>query len=302
MPQKRNPDAAELVRAKTGRIIGALHGAADGDEGPAARLSQGHAGGQGRRFDALATLDAVHRGDDRHGRATWSRDAARDEGGGRRRLLDRDRPRRLAGARRSKLPFREAHHVTGRIVAAAEQAGVPLDELPLDDHAGGRAAHHRRRSSACCRSSSSVAEPHQLRRHRAAECARAQAQQLAEAAGKKRWPGSHARDAARRDSRYARTSSCRDAVRASDAASLSRLDRDRARRPSRRGAALAASACRRCRLRHGADRSSRRRGAAARRPAAGRTSRSAAAAADRAAEARQAALSDRRRCSSSAIR
>ena len=30
-----------------------------------------------------------------------------------------------------KVPFREAHHVTGRIVAAAEQAGVPLDKLPL---------------------------------------------------------------------------------------------------------------------------------------------------------------------------
>ena len=49
MPQKRNPDAAELVRAKTGRIVGALNAHADGDEGPAARLSEGHAGGQGRR-------------------------------------------------------------------------------------------------------------------------------------------------------------------------------------------------------------------------------------------------------------
>jgi argininosuccinate lyase len=30
-----------------------------------------------------------------------------------------------------KLPFREAHHITGRIVGAAEQAGVALDRLPL---------------------------------------------------------------------------------------------------------------------------------------------------------------------------
>ena len=36
MPQKRNPDAAELVRGKTGRIIGAMNGADDRDEGPAA--------------------------------------------------------------------------------------------------------------------------------------------------------------------------------------------------------------------------------------------------------------------------
>jgi argininosuccinate lyase len=31
-----------------------------------------------------------------------------------------------------KVPFREAHHITGRIVAAAETAGVPLDKLPLE--------------------------------------------------------------------------------------------------------------------------------------------------------------------------
>ena len=31
-----------------------------------------------------------------------------------------------------KIPFREAHHVTGRIVAAAEAAGVALEKLPLD--------------------------------------------------------------------------------------------------------------------------------------------------------------------------
>ena len=49
MPQKRNPDAAELVRAKVGRIAGAFQSAADGHEGPAARLFQGHAGGQGGR-------------------------------------------------------------------------------------------------------------------------------------------------------------------------------------------------------------------------------------------------------------
>ena len=30
------------------------------------------------------------------------------------------------------MPFREAHHVTGKIVATAEKAGVPLDKLPLE--------------------------------------------------------------------------------------------------------------------------------------------------------------------------
>ncbi len=47
MPQKRNPDAAELVRAKVGRIAGAFQGLLDGDEGPAAGLFEGHAGRQG---------------------------------------------------------------------------------------------------------------------------------------------------------------------------------------------------------------------------------------------------------------
>ena len=34
------------------------------------------------------------------------------------------------------MPFREAHHVTGRIVAAAEQAGVALEDLPLETMQG----------------------------------------------------------------------------------------------------------------------------------------------------------------------
>ena len=44
MPQKKNPDAAELVRGHAGRIIGALYVADDHDEGPAAGLFQGYAG------------------------------------------------------------------------------------------------------------------------------------------------------------------------------------------------------------------------------------------------------------------
>ena len=43
MPQKKNPDAAELIRAKMGRIFGANVALMTGDEGPAADLFQGHA-------------------------------------------------------------------------------------------------------------------------------------------------------------------------------------------------------------------------------------------------------------------
>ena len=99
MPQKRNPDAAELVRGKTGRIIGALQAHADRDEGPAARLFQGHAGGQGRHFrrarQFLSLCVAAMAGMVRD----MSVDRAAHAQGGRRRLRDRDRSRRLAGAR-----------------------------------------------------------------------------------------------------------------------------------------------------------------------------------------------------------
>ena len=50
------------------------------------------------------------------------------------------------------LPFREAHHVTGRIVAKAAEAGVPLDKLPLPPCRRSSRASPRR-SSACSRSS-----------------------------------------------------------------------------------------------------------------------------------------------------
>ena len=45
MPQKKNPDVAELIRGKTGRVYGDLMGSADDDEGAAAGVQQGHAGG-----------------------------------------------------------------------------------------------------------------------------------------------------------------------------------------------------------------------------------------------------------------
>ena len=79
MPQKRNPDAAELVRAKTGRIVGALDGALGGDQGIAARLSEGSARGQGRRDRRDRRAGVVARRDDRHGARPRARRGA-DEG------------------------------------------------------------------------------------------------------------------------------------------------------------------------------------------------------------------------------
>jgi argininosuccinate lyase len=129
MPQKRNPDAAELVRAKTGRIVGALTGLMMVIKGlPLAYQKD-------LQEDKEGAIDAI-------GALTMSLTAM--VGMVRDMEPDVARMKEAAGegystatdladflVRTLKLPFREAHHVTGRIVAKAAEAGVPLDKLPL---------------------------------------------------------------------------------------------------------------------------------------------------------------------------
>jgi argininosuccinate lyase len=70
MPQKRNPDAAELVRAKAGRIIGALNGLLIVMKGLPLTYSKDMQEDKEGAFDALARLSLCARRHDRHGRAT----------------------------------------------------------------------------------------------------------------------------------------------------------------------------------------------------------------------------------------
>jgi argininosuccinate lyase len=129
MPQKRNPDAAELVRAKTGRIVGALMALLMVMKGLPLAYQKDMQEDKESAMDALAALMlglAAMTGMV----ADMTPDAARMKaaaGAGYSTATD------LADwlVRTLKVPFREAHHVTGRIVAAAEQAQVPLDKLPL---------------------------------------------------------------------------------------------------------------------------------------------------------------------------
>ncbi|HVU44190.1 MAG TPA: argininosuccinate lyase [Xanthobacteraceae bacterium] len=130
MPQKRNPDAAELVRAKTGRILGALVGLLTVMKGlPLAYQKD-------MQEDKEGAIDAL-------GALTLS--IAAMTGMVRDMEPDVARMRQAAGegfatatdladwlTRELKLPFRDAHHVTGRIVAKAAEAQVPLDKLPLE--------------------------------------------------------------------------------------------------------------------------------------------------------------------------
>jgi argininosuccinate lyase len=131
MPQKRNPDAAELVRAKVGRIAAAFQSLLIVMKGLPLAYAKDMQEDKEVTFDALAALAlaiAATTGmvDDMEPDADKMQAAA---GGGYATATD------LADwlVRSLGLPFREAHHVTGRIVAAAEAKGVPLDKLPLTD-------------------------------------------------------------------------------------------------------------------------------------------------------------------------
>ncbi len=143
MPQKRNPDAAELVRAKTGRIIGALHGAADRDEGLPLAYPEGHAGGQGRRDGrALArcrSVIAAMAGMVRD----MKPDTARMKQAAGRGLFHRDGSRRLAGAHAEDAVPRGASCHRPDQSPAAEAAACRCDKLPLRGDAEDRAAHYQ---------------------------------------------------------------------------------------------------------------------------------------------------------------
>src|SRR6187399_13136 len=129
MPQKRNPDAAELVRAKTGRIIGAVTALLIVMKGlPLAYQKDMQEDKQGamEAFGALSLAIRAMTGMV----ADMVPDQARMKaaaGEGYATATD------LADwlVRTLKMPFRDAHHVTGRIVGLASKQGVALHELPL---------------------------------------------------------------------------------------------------------------------------------------------------------------------------
>ena len=72
MPQKKNPDVPELVRGKTGRVIGHLVALLDADEGPAARVQQGQPGRQGAAVRHRRHAGRYARDHDRPGRRAAS--------------------------------------------------------------------------------------------------------------------------------------------------------------------------------------------------------------------------------------
>ncbi|MEJ7934523.1 argininosuccinate lyase [Sphingobium sp. AN558] len=131
MPQKRNPDAAELVRGHAGRIMGCMTALCVTMKGLPLAYSKDMQDDKPPVFEAhdliglsIAAMTGMI--------ATVT--------------FRTDRMRALAESgfatatdladwlvREANVPFREAHHITGRAVAAAEQAGVALADLPLGE-------------------------------------------------------------------------------------------------------------------------------------------------------------------------
>ena len=131
MPQKKNPDAAELIRAKVGRIFGANTALMMVMKGLPLAYSKDMQEDKEQVFDAadnwmlaLAAMDGMVRD------MTANRDAlAAAAGAGFSTATDlADWLVRVLG-----MPFRDAHHVTGSLVAKAEAKGCDLPDLSLED-------------------------------------------------------------------------------------------------------------------------------------------------------------------------
>jgi argininosuccinate lyase len=130
MPQKRNPDAAELVRGHSGRISGALFSLMMTMKGLPLAYSK----------DMQDDKPPVFEAHDLLGLSIAAMTGMVDSATFR---LERMRAAAEAGfstatdladwlVREGGIPFREAHHITGRAVAKAEADGIRLDQLPID--------------------------------------------------------------------------------------------------------------------------------------------------------------------------
>jgi argininosuccinate lyase len=130
MPQKRNPDAAELVRGHAGRIMGCMNALCVTMKGLPLAYSK----------DMQDDKPPVFEAHDLIGLSIAAMTGMIETV-----TFRTDRMRALAESgfatatdladwlvREANVPFREAHHITGRAVAAAESAGTPLADLPIE--------------------------------------------------------------------------------------------------------------------------------------------------------------------------
>jgi argininosuccinate lyase len=131
MPQKRNPDAAELVRAKAARIAAAFQAIVVVMKGLPLAYQKDMQEDKEGAMDALGALSlclAAMTGMVRDIEPDVAR-MKKAAGEGYATATD------LADwlVRTLNIPFRQAHHITGTIVAAAAKAGLPLHRVPLEE-------------------------------------------------------------------------------------------------------------------------------------------------------------------------
>ena len=129
MPQKKNPDAAELIRAKTGRVNGHLIGLLTVMKGLPLSYSKDMQEDKEAVFDAAETLELAIAAMTGMITDMTVNEAAMKKAAGAGYSTATDLADWLV--REAGLPFREAHHVTGRAVALAEAAKTGIEKLPL---------------------------------------------------------------------------------------------------------------------------------------------------------------------------
>ncbi len=133
MPQKKNPDVAELMRGKTGRVYGALTTMLTTVKGLPMTYNRDLQEDKEPFIDADRTVSAsleIMAGMLREVRFNTARMRTALRSGF---LNATELADYLVG---KGIPFREAHHLTGAAVALAEEKGVTLEELPLEDYRG----------------------------------------------------------------------------------------------------------------------------------------------------------------------
>ena len=131
MPQKRNPDAAELVRAKTGRIIGALTGLFIVMKGLPLAYSKDMQEDKEGVFNALDSLSLCLAAMTGMIETLTPAPARMLAAAGKGFSTATDLADWLV--RQADVPFRDAHHITGALVALAEKNGCDLADLALGD-------------------------------------------------------------------------------------------------------------------------------------------------------------------------
>ena len=134
MPQKKNPDAAELIRAKIGRILGAMVALFTVMKGLPLTYSKDMQEDKEQVFDAADNLMLALAAMEGMVKDMTANRAALEAAAGAGFSTATDLADWLV--RSLNMPFRDAHHVTGSLVALAESRGCDLPDLSLQDMQG----------------------------------------------------------------------------------------------------------------------------------------------------------------------